>query len=74
MKNVTLSIPDDLLKDSREYAKKTGTSLNELIRNLLRQSVHPSRKSTSQKLLELGEDIQIKKSSWKFSREEVYER
>jgi predicted nucleic acid-binding protein len=35
MKNVTLSLPEELLKKSREYAKKHGTSLNQLIREAI---------------------------------------
>lgn len=39
MANVTLSIPDDLLKRGRSYAKARGTSLNALVRELLDDTV-----------------------------------
>lgn len=39
MKNITLSIHEDLLMKSREYALKHGTSLNNLIRRLLKTTV-----------------------------------
>ena len=50
MKNVTLSLPDDLLRRSREYAQQHGTSLNELIRNLLKRQVSPNESDPIQKL------------------------
>ncbi|MDH5382798.1 MAG: type II toxin-antitoxin system HicB family antitoxin [Cyclobacteriaceae bacterium] len=39
MKNITLSIPEDILRRSREYAKKHGVSLNQMVRNLLSQTI-----------------------------------
>jgi len=39
MANITLSIPDDLLKNGRRYAQNRGTSLNALVRELLAEPV-----------------------------------
>lgn len=39
MANVTLSIPDDLLRRGRSYAQARGTSLNALVRELLDETV-----------------------------------
>lgn len=39
MPNITISIQDELLHFSREYAKKHNLSLNALIRELLAQRV-----------------------------------
>ena len=39
MANITLSIPDDLLKSGRRYAQNRGTSLNALVRELLAETV-----------------------------------
>ena len=33
--NITLSIPDDVVANAREYAKRHGTSLNQIIRDHL---------------------------------------
>ena len=41
MPNVTISIKEELLKSSREYAQKSRTSLNALIRRLLEETVGP---------------------------------
>ena len=39
MPNITLSIPEDLLKNGRRYAQARGTSLNALVRDLLSETV-----------------------------------
>ncbi|MEI8094016.1 MAG: hypothetical protein WCG80_07390 [Spirochaetales bacterium] len=45
MKNITLSIDDDLLKLGREYARTQHQSFNVLVRRLLEQTV--TKKSSS---------------------------
>jgi plasmid stability protein len=50
MKNITISLDDEILKAGREYAKRHNTSLNSLIRKLLAQTVLPK----SQNWLEEG--------------------
>ena len=42
MKNVTLSMPENLLEKARQYAKENGTTLNELIRTQLKKVVGDS--------------------------------
>jgi hypothetical protein len=37
MKNVTLSIPEELLAMSREYAARHQTTLNQLVRDMLKK-------------------------------------
>lgn len=39
MPNITLSIPEELLKNGRKYARQRGTSLNGLVRDLLAETV-----------------------------------
>ena len=76
MKNVTLSIPDDLLKKSREYAEKHGASLNELIRLLLKQVVNPPENDPIQKLISRSQSkrLAINTKNWKWNRNELYDR
>ncbi len=74
MKNVTLSIPNDLLEKSREYATRHGTSLNEYIRELLRRNVRPETEHTIDSLLRHCEDLKIDQSTWKWNRDELYDR
>lgn len=76
MKNVTLSIPDDLLKKSREYAEKQGTSLNEFIRLLLKQAVNQSENDPVKRLIGHSRDNRLKVNTkgWKWNRNEIYDR
>ena len=34
--NITLSIPDEVVANAREYAKRHGTSLNQMVRDHLK--------------------------------------
>ncbi len=73
MKNITLSLPEDLIAKSREYARKRGMSLNELIRKYLKANVSVDSKSTAEKLLEKRRDFKFDtKITWK--REDLYDR
>lgn len=74
MKNVTLSIPDDLLRKSREYAQKHGTSLNEFIRTLLRQAVTPPGDDPVQKLIDNSSRLGVSTKDRKWNRDELYDR
>lgn len=74
MKNITLSIPDELLEKSREYARLHGTSLNEFIRELLRRYVMNQTEGPVQRLLKNSEETQISTKSWKWNRDELYDR
>ena len=74
MKNVTLSIPDELLSKSREYAKKHGTSLNQFIRTMLKQYVKNQEKSTIQKLLDKCDEVSVISKPIKWTRDEIYDR
>ncbi|MDZ4679393.1 MAG: DUF6364 family protein [Saprospiraceae bacterium] len=74
MKNVTLSLPEDLLSRSREYAEKHGSSLNELIRALLRQVVSPPEQDPIQKLINHSQRLSINTRDWKWDRSALYDR
>jgi hypothetical protein len=47
VKNVTVSLDDELLRKSREFANKHGKSFNELIRDVLRGVVDNSHDAVS---------------------------
>jgi len=73
MKNVTLSMPEDLIEKARAYAKANGTSMNEMIRELLRLRVEKKEESLRERLAKyqdtLGIDTKIK-----INREDLYDR
>ena len=41
MSSITLAIPPDLVRDARAYARRSGTSLNGMIRDYLTDLVQP---------------------------------
>lgn len=73
MKNVTLSISDELLKRAREYAQLKGTTLNAMVREFLTSTVVKSDSSFKEELNILREEIKID-SRQKMTRDEIYER
>ncbi|MFT4834393.1 MAG: hypothetical protein ACJAVY_002386 [Marinoscillum sp.] len=74
MKNITLSIPDELLAKARSYASERGTSLNEMIRTHLKQTVGSKNELFAEKLAESQKRIQLDTINWKFDRDDIYER
>ena len=56
--NITLSIPDDVVMNAREYAKKHGTSLNQMVRDHLRRfSQETTRQDEVQRALAFFQSI-----------------
>ena len=74
MPNITLSIPDDLLEQSRAYAARHGTSLNAFIRDLLKRNVSSNGKNPIDAFIEFAEKNPIDFKGYKWNREEANER
>jgi hypothetical protein len=73
MKNVTLSIPDDLLNKSREYALEHDTSLNQMIRDYLNSRVMKDQKKALEYLFGKMDSVQVK-TNIKWTRDDLYKR
>ena len=73
MSNVTLSIPEGLLKEGRKYAQKQNTSLNALIREVLQKLVQKKNAPNMDNYFKLVNKLRINSRGWKFNREEIYE-
>ena len=74
MPNVTIALNERLLRASREYAQRHGTSLNALIRELLDRTVsHPNAQWPDAFLEAVGE-AHGDSRGWKWNRDEIYER
>jgi metal-responsive CopG/Arc/MetJ family transcriptional regulator len=71
MKNVTLSIPDDLLKKSREYAAKHCKSLNQFIRDLLKTTVVSDYDNELKSTFEHMDKVKVKTNK-KWTRDELH--
>jgi hypothetical protein len=72
MKNITLSIDEDILKVGREYARRHDMSFNVLVRKLIQQTVE----SNSEKWLEdtflLMDKVNLSSGNQTWTREELY--
>ena len=73
MKNITLSIDDEVLKAGREYARKHHISLNNLIRKLLAQTVLPSSQYWLDECFSLMDKAKADSGGRKWTREELYD-
>ena len=74
MANVTLSIDDTLLKKSRQYAQSHGTTLNNRIRETLKQTVeHSQYEARLEKCLEIAENAKGNSQSIKWKRKDLYD-
>ncbi len=72
MSNVTLSIPEELLKEGRKYAQKKNTSLNALIREALHKMVQRRKSAGNGGFIKLAQKLKGKSAGWKFNRDEIY--
>lgn len=74
--NITLSIPDVIVANAREYAKRHGTSLNQIVRDHLnRLSGEAQRKERAEIAIAFFQSIvpTLPKDS-KFTHEEMEQR
>lgn len=74
MKNVTLSIPDDLLSKSRAYAELHGTTLNQMIRDLLKRNVTTMEESVSQSLIDHADRTAVSMKGQTWNRKDAYKK
>ncbi len=76
MRNITLSIPDELLRKSREYAQKQGKSLNDMVRELLKKTIDTSSQKGYLEVIENArkdKDLGIDTLD-RWNRDELYNR
>lgn len=72
MKNITLSLNEDVLSAGRSYAKKHNVSFNALIRRLLEQTVVKSSCSWVEESFKLMDKAKVNSGGKKWTREELY--
>ncbi len=73
MSNITLSVPDDLLKESRQYAQKHNTSLNALVRNLLEKIISRKKKGLLKSSFDAVDRSPVSSKGKKWTRDELYD-
>ena len=74
MKNITLSIQEDLLEEGRNYARKHNISLNALIRQLLEKNVRQANQDNWLKeCFQLAENAKGNSKGKQWKREDLYD-
>jgi len=72
MKNITLSIDENVLQAGREYARKHNTSFNSLVRKLVAQTVVTEKDHWLYDTFSLMDTLNVTSSDEKWTREELY--
>jgi hypothetical protein len=74
MKNITLSLDDELLEAGREYAQRHHTTLNALVRELLVRTVLADRQGTVKEMFRLMDSAPGNSRGRRWKREDLYAR
>ena len=73
MANVTISIDDDLINRGRQYARLHNTSLNALIRRLLKNTVESGTDNWLREYFDLADQVNANSKGKKWTRDELYD-
>ena len=74
MKNITLSINEELLREGRHYAREHHTTLNNLVRELLNSTVHKTSSTWLSEAFNLADTSSGNSHGQKWKREDLYAR
>jgi len=72
MRNITLSIEDDVLQAGREYARIHNISFNVLVRRLIEQTVVPKKGQWLEDTFTLMDKLNVSSGNQKWTRDELY--
>lgn len=72
VKNITLSIDEDVLQAGREYARSHNISFNALVRELIEQTVVSKDDKWLEDTLSLMDKIDVSSEGITWTREELY--
>jgi hypothetical protein len=75
MKNITLAVEDEVLREVRRYAAKHDTTVNALVREYLTRLATFEDKAAKarEELVEMAKNSKARMGSWKWNREDAYE-
>ena len=73
VKNVTISLPDEVLETLRDRARADKLSLNAWLRKLL-TSEAAADENPAKQILAVAEEIAVYAPKWKWNRDEAHER
>ena len=76
MANLTITVPEDVLKSARLRALAQGTSVNALLRDYLRQfaGAQSAQETAGQRVLELSKNARSGRGKAKWSRDDLHRR
>lgn len=74
MRNITLSIPDDMVERGRTYARQRGVSLNALIREALQREIERESHDATATLLSALSATEGRSGGARWTRDELYDR
>jgi hypothetical protein len=74
MKNITLSMPDEMIEMGRERAKLKGTTLNQMMRDLLQAELDEVYQDRLRSIWDEIDRMNLKSSGPYLSREEANTR
>ena len=72
MKNITLSIDENVLQAGREYARSHNISFNVLVRRLIKQTVTSKSDQWLKDTFVLMDQADVSSKNVKWTREELY--
>jgi len=72
MRNITLSIDEDILKAGREYARVHDMSFNVLVRRLIEQTVVAKNDLWLEDTFRLMDKANVSSGNQSWTREELY--
>ena len=74
MKNITLALDGETLAAGRDYAQRRNTTLNNLVRELLRKTTMPDRNAAAREKIHLMNKYSGRSSGKRWTRAELYDR
>ena len=74
MRNVTISLDERIIKAGRDYAHRQHTTLNNLIRKSLKNTVSGRSSHWVDECLSLMDRCSVSRKGKKWRREELYDR
>jgi len=76
MKNITLAVDEEVLATVRAYAARNNTTVNALVREHLERIARQEDKAAQarQRLVELAAQSPMQTGSWRWNRDEIYDR
>lgn len=72
-KNITLSMESSLIEAGREIAREDGTSLNEMIREFLREKIRGRKGRSMDRFFALAKEYKVNSGGYVFNRDDAYD-